>query len=322
MKEVLCLLLALFAFSFCEDTAKADDQFPVTITHALGSTTIASKPRRIVTLGWSGEDVVIALGMIPVGMTEYGFLSSGIFPWNEERLSDNKPQLLNGEINYEAIVALHPDLILAVFSGVDDVAWKRLSAIAPTVVYRSGPWRADWKEQAEIIGLSLGKSMEARQLMLNSEKFIRSLGSANPELQGKTFAFATYFSGSANLVVYLPSDPRVEALTTLGLKVPSGIRALADANPAKISVNVSLEDIEQIDADILLMWFGDGAKDAFEHQPLFQTIRAVRAGSYVALDDPVSVWSTSALSVLSIPYGFPKFVPRLVVAARKVEQHP
>lgn len=39
-----------------------------------------------------------------------------------------------------------------------------------------------------------------------------------------------------------------------------------------------------------------------------------------ALDDPISVWSTSALSVLSIPYGFPKFVPRLAEAARKAEQ--
>src|SRR5690606_12018238 len=99
----------------------------------------------------------------------------------------------------------------------------------------------------------------------------------------------------------------------------SGVAALAKANPSKISASVSLEEIGEIDADILIMWFGDGAREAFEAQPLFQTINAVKRGSYVALDDPVSVWSTSALSLLSIPYGFPQFVPRLAEAARKAE---
>jgi iron complex transport system substrate-binding protein len=67
------------------------------------------------------------------------------------------------------------------------------------------------------------------------------------------------------------------------------------------------------------MWYGDGARAAAEAQPLFQRLEAVKRGSYVALDDPVSVWSTSALSVLSIPYGFPQFVPRLAEAARAAE---
>ncbi|WP_337182665.1 iron-siderophore ABC transporter substrate-binding protein [Shinella sp.] len=320
MQKIFCLLFALSAFLSTGMAAKADGQFPVTIEHALGSTTIPAEPQRIVTLGWSGEDVVIALGKKPVAMTEYGFFQSGIFPWNEERLSGFRPQLSKGETDYEAIAALRPDLILAVLSGVDDVAWQRLSAIAPTVVYRSGPWRADWKEQTELIGHALGKPQEAHKLITDSADFLRSLGDAYPVLQGKTFTFATFFKGANNLVVYLPSDPRVAALTELGLTVSPGVAALAEANPSKISVNVSLEEIERIDSDLLIMWFGDGGKDAFEAQPLFQTIGAVKRGSYVALDDPVSVWSTSALSVLSIPYGFPKFVPRLAEAAHRAEQ--
>jgi iron complex transport system substrate-binding protein len=82
---------------------------------------------------------------------------------------------------------------------------------------------------------------------------------------------------------------------------------------------VSLEEIGTLDAEILIMWYGDGARAAAEAQPLFQRLEAVKRGSYVALDDPVSVWSTSALSVLSIPYGFPQFVPRLAEAARAAE---
>jgi iron complex transport system substrate-binding protein len=108
----------------------------------------------------------------------------------------------------------------------------------------------------------------------------------------------------------------------MGLKVSSGVEALATLDPDETSTSVSLENIGSIDADILIMWYGEGARSAAEAQPLFAALDAVKRGSYVALDDPVSVWSTSALSVLSIPYGFPKFVPRLADAARKAEQHP
>lgn len=75
-----------------------------------------------------------------------------------------------------------------------------------------------------------------------------------------------------------------------------------------------------IDADVLIMWYGEGARAAAQAQPLFAALSAVKRGSYVALDDPVAVWSTSALSVLSIPYSFPKFVPRLAEAARKATE--
>lgn len=108
----------------------------------------------------------------------------------------------------------------------------------------------------------------------------------------------------------------------MGLKVSSGVEALATLDPDETSTSVSLENIGSIDADTLIMWYGEGARSAAEAQPLFAALDAVKRGSYVALDDPVSVWSTSALSVLSIPYGFPKFVPRLADAARKAEQHP
>ncbi|KAA3509155.1 iron ABC transporter substrate-binding protein [Agrobacterium rosae] len=319
MQKFLFLVFAMLVFAFAT-MANADDPFPVTIKHALGSTTIPAKPQRIVTLGWSGEDVVIALGKIPVAMTRYGFFPSGMFPWDEERLSGSLPQLFEGETDYEAIAALRPDLIVAVLSGVDEVAWRRLSAIAPTVVYRSGPWRADWKEQTDIVGRALGKHEEAEQLQKNTTAYLQALGATHPELHGKTFTFATYFRGSNSIVVYLPSDPRVAALSVLGLTVSPRVADFSKANPSKTSVSISLEEIQAIDADLLIMWFGDGARQAAEAQPLFQTLGAVERGGYVALDDPVSVWSTSALSVLSIPYGFPKFVPRLAEAARKLEQ--
>lgn len=269
------------------------------------------------TLGWSSEDAVLALGRSPVGMPRYRFFESGIFPWNEERLGETRPQLLDGATDYEAIAALRPDLILGIYSGIDAHAYKRLSTIAPTVVYRSAPWSADWKEQMAMVGDALGKSAEATALTEKTAASLSSMGNRWSALRGKTFTFGTYFAGASGIVVYLKEEPRVAALRELGLDVSPGIAALSIANAGRGSVEVSLEQIDTLDADILVMWYGPGARAAAEAQPLFNTLGAVRRGAYVALEDPVDVWSTSALSVLSIPYGFPRFWPRLAEAAAR-----
>lgn len=310
------LALVLFA---CQGVIAKADGFPRVIAHALGETQVPQAPVRVVSIGWNGEDVLLALGIVPVGMTRYDFFESGILPWVEERLGNSTPVLFSGEIEYEAIAALRPDLIVGIYSGIDKVGFRRLSAIAPTVVYRSGPWKADWREQAELIGEAIGKPEEARRLVEATTAELSAFAKAYPILRGKTLTFGTYFSGSSSIVVYLPADPRVMALTELGLRPSQGVSVLSAANPDLTSVSVSLENISDIDADILVMWYDDNSRSVLEKQPLFQSLNAVRGSSYVPLDDPVDVWSTSALSVLSIPYGFSRFVPRLAEAAAKAE---
>lgn len=313
-KAAVVLLAALFAGMA---PAYSDDDFPRHVVHALGTTVVPEAPERIVTLGWSSEDAVIALGKVPVGMPRYRFFDSGIFPWNEERMAGARPFLFVGDIDYEAIAALQPDLILGIYSGLDDLAYKRLSRIAPTVVYRSAPWSADWKEQMDLVSQALGKSSEGKSMIEKTASSLQAMGAGRPDLGGKTFTFGTYVPGGSGIVVYLPDDPRVAALLELGLKASPGVAALSAANAGKGSVEVAMEQIGMLDADILIMWYGEGARAAAEAQPLFRMLPAVGRRSYVALDDPVSVWSTSALSVLSIPYGFPRFLPQLAEAAKR-----
>lgn len=296
--------------------------FPVTVKHALGTTTVSSPPKRIVTLGWSVQDAVFALGFAPVAMPKHEMTQDGILPWDAPFLTDRNITFLEpGLIDFEEIAALRPDLILAVRSGVDEVSFQRLSRIASTVVYQSGPWLAGWQEQTLVAGAALGVPDVAKALVEKTGEFLRDLGGQHPVLKDRTFVFGTYFKGASGIVVYLPDDPRVAALNALGMKNPSFIEELGAANPGQFSTSLSFEQSNRIDADLLVMWYGEGTRQAAEAQPLFRTIAPVRQGGYVALDDPASVWSTSALSVLSIPYGFPRFVPRLAEAAERVAQH-
>lgn len=314
-------VLLLFVGLALSPAFAVESNHPRTVNHALGTTEIPSDPQRIITLGWSGEDAVLALGKVPIAMMHYGLFESGVSPWNEIKLGEEKPVFIHaGPLDFEAIAALKPDLILGIYSGIDAVAYKRLSAISPTVVYRSGPWQADWREQTTLTGEALGQTELAAQLIDQTNKYLQELGGQHPDLKGKSFIFGTYFAGSNSVVVYLPADPRVQALTELGLKIPDGVEVLGQTHKGDFSTSVSLENIGSIDADILIIWYRDGAREAAEAQPLFTALNAVKRGSYVPLEDPVSVWSTSALSVLSIPYGFSKFVPHLAEAARKAEQ--
>ncbi len=309
------------AFPFASRAVSAEQQnpYPLTVNHALGETRIASEPARIITIGWNGEDAVVAFGFVPVAMPRRALFENGMFPWVEEKIGTARPVLLANDLDYERILLLKPDLILGVFSGIDEKAYRRLSKIAPTVVYRSAPWQADWREQTLMTGLALGRGQEAERLIERNNAYLRDLAKQYSALNGKTFTFGTFSPGSAALAVYLPSDPRIELLLEMGLRPAPGIDALAGQEPRRRSGSVSLEEIASIDADILIMWYGPGARAAVEAQPLFKTLDAVKRGSYVALEDPIDVWSTSALSVLSIPYGFPGFVPRLAEAAARAD---
>src|SRR5690606_19993215 len=94
---------------------------PVTIDHALGSTTITAPPQRVVTIGWSDQDPVLALGVKPVGTTEWFDEQPGaIFPWATEAAGGHVPEIVSnaGEINFEKVAALQPDLILALYEGL------------------------------------------------------------------------------------------------------------------------------------------------------------------------------------------------------------
>ena len=121
-------------------TSVDPDAFPVTIEHALGTTTIESEPRRVATLGWVDQDHALSVGVVPVGAIEisWGGNEQLSTPWFDEALEE-----LGGEqptrysdadgAPVEEIARLAPDLILATNSGVTAKEYQQLSKVAPVV---------------------------------------------------------------------------------------------------------------------------------------------------------------------------------------------
>src|SRR6201996_2689819 len=129
---------------------------PVTITHICGETTVPEPPKRIVSAGFTGQDDLLALGVVPIAITNwFGDQPFAVWPWAREKLGDAKPVVLNLDngIRVQQIAGLKPDLIVATDAGVDEDTYQKLSAIAPTIPQSDGyAFFEPWKEQATAIG--------------------------------------------------------------------------------------------------------------------------------------------------------------------------
>src|SRR3712207_5896305 len=94
LSAAVLLTGGLAACSSSDPEAQADDNgnfSPITIEHALGTTTIESKPERVATVNWANHEVPLALGVVPVGMAAANFGDDdgdGLLPWVSERLEE------------------------------------------------------------------------------------------------------------------------------------------------------------------------------------------------------------------------------------------
>ena len=308
-------LASLFLLAFALPSL-AQDGYPVTISHGLGETTITAPPKRIVTLGWITQDVVLALGEVPVGMPrqDWGSDANGVLPWVADALTGlgaATPTLLNPQsLSYEQILALGPDLILAPYSDLNAESYARLSTIAPTIAWTDGPWSGNWRDITRTVGQALGKTAQAQTLIASVDTKLADIAAAHPQFKGRSFTFASADPGSNGLGVYVGSDPRVQMLEDLGLTLSDGAAALPISGA--FYVPVSFENLDSVTADILITWHGDQAElDALDANPLFARFAPVAAGHHLALVDRSFAAALSAPSVLSIPWSVDRLVPLL-----------
>jgi iron complex transport system substrate-binding protein len=136
-----------------EKQAVSGGAFPVTVDHEFGSTTVKSEPKRIVVAGLTEQDTVLQLGFKPIATTEwYGEQPDAVWPWAHDLLGDARPTVLSQTDGpeYERILGLKPDLIIAVNAGLDKDTYERLAKIAPTVAQPKGgtQYFSPWDEQA------------------------------------------------------------------------------------------------------------------------------------------------------------------------------
>jgi iron complex transport system substrate-binding protein len=107
-----------------------------TIAHPMGETEITCTPKRIVALDWSASEILLAMDISPLAVTNLESMKQFLKP---EGLSPDIVDVGNSfEPNLEKIAELEPDLIVAETFG-QSALYDELSSIAPTVMYSNSP---------------------------------------------------------------------------------------------------------------------------------------------------------------------------------------
>lgn len=150
MKLSTLLLFPLLAFSFAGAGPAAIKQ--VTIKHAAGEVALTAPAKRVVALGPHALDLLLSLGVQPVGYGEAAQLGVTNYgsPVRQIRYLGSRitGQPLNVgdrfKPNLEVIAALKPDLIVG--ENYAQEAYPALSKIAPTLLFE-GIHTGDWQKQ-------------------------------------------------------------------------------------------------------------------------------------------------------------------------------
>jgi iron complex transport system substrate-binding protein len=283
------------------------DAWPVTIENRFGSTEIPAEPERVVTVGFNDQDFVLALGVTPVGVREnLGDYDAATRPWATEQLAGAELPTVGGqEIDVEAVAALQPDLIVGVYSFMDQAVYDQLSSIAPTLAqtdeYPDGA--TPWQQQTLLTGQALGREEEAQQLVADVEGRFEEATSANPDFAGAAIAVDLTGVGSGGHYALGTDDLRTQFFTDLGFTVPD------------TSTDVSQERLDLLDADVLAV-LGYTPEDAVA-DPLLSGLDVVRQDRTVLLGSYAGDVSAALGfgSPLSLPYLLDQLVPALAAAA-------
>lgn len=293
--------------------------FPATVVHRNGTTVVPKEPQRVVTVGFSDQDPVLALGVRPVAVTDwYGDHPYATWPWAQAALGDAKPVVFNrGQFTgtqafkYEEIAAQRPDLILGLYTGMTDTEFQTLSKIAPTV----GPpkdfpeFGAPWQEYTRLAGRALGRSEKAEQLIAGVDAKLAAARAAHPVFAGKA-AIVAERQDQGQTFMRSPKDQRSQLMTGLGFTIPPKVGELSGD---KDGASISDEQMALLDVDLLLwnIGFNPEVRPEIEAAPLYKGLGVVRSGRSLFVDDPMVsaawVWGT----VLSLPAVIDGLVPKL-----------
>jgi iron complex transport system substrate-binding protein len=285
----------------------------VTVKHRFGETSVPAPPKRVVSAGLTGQDDLLAVGVVPIAVTNWwGDQPFGVWPWARPKLGAAQPAVLdlaNG-LQFDQIAALKPDLIVATNAGVDQDSYNRLSGIAPTIPESADqpPFFEPWKVQARTVGQAVFQTDQMNALMSAIDNKFTEIGKANPQFSGKKAVLLQGTLYQDNVIATMRGW-RTEFLTQMGLQIPDSIDQFKVDERAFIPRDQAVGVLEAVD---VLIWTTEGQGDEAKlaADPTFQQIQA-RTGERNILTDKDLAGALAFSSPLSLPMVADQLPPKL-----------
>ncbi|CAM3103253.1 ABC transporter substrate-binding protein [Mycobacterium intermedium] len=208
----------------------------MTIKHLFGETVVKEPPKRVVSAGYTEQDDLLAVGVVPIAVTNwFGDQPFAVWPWAQPKLGTAQPVVLNLDngIPVDQIAGLKPDLIVAVNAGVDEDTYQKLSAIAPTIAQSDGDaFFEPWKDQAAAIGQAVFQADQMKSLVNAVDQKFAAVAQQHPQWKDKR---ALLLEGRlAQGAVVATTGWQTEFLTQMGLVIADSINEFGHDHRAVI----------------------------------------------------------------------------------------
>lgn len=290
--------------------------FPATVEHKFGETVVADLPERVVSVGYTEQDVLLQLGVVPVAVTEwYGDQPDATWPWAHDLLDGAHPEVLSltDGFEFEKIAALKPDLIVGTNSGMTAKDYQLLSAIAPTItgVEGSTQWFSPWPDQVLQIARALGREDDGQEVIDRVAADYAEVAAAHPEWSDLTATFSQGGPYDGVLYVY-PAGLSTDFLTDLGFTMTTGLEDYAPALGSQ--AEISAENVGLIDADVVV--FATEDQKMFDQLQRFGTIDSLPAvaENRAVYTDGILAGALYFETPLSLTYTLEHLTPMLEAA--------
>lgn len=299
-RGVLAGLGAALVAPFAAPARTRADDAPIRFTHVYGETVLPRPATRVVSLGYTTQDPLLALGVTPLATRGwFGDEPGGVWPWARDRLAGPVPVVLKGALSIERVAALRPDLIVGIGSAITATEYAALSRLAPVLMQPAGDnaYGTPWDATTTLIARAVGAEALAQTRVAEARAAFGAARARHPTWAGASAVAAYHHAGETG--VFLPGDTRARFLAEVGFAVPPAIARLAKGS---FFAKLSPEDLSALDAD-LVMWIatGDSAPD-LAALPMRRVLRATREGREVFSGGLLAA-ALSFGSVLSLPYA-------------------
>lgn len=296
-----------------DDTAaEADGAFPITVEHAFGETVIEKKPERVATIAWGNHEAALALGVVPVIMEKATWGDdddNGILPWVEdavEEMGAEMPETWDPTdgVDFEAIAASEPDVILAGYSGITQEEYDTLTQIAPVVAYPETPWGSTWQDTLRQDARGLGLEEEGEALIEEKEDELAGMVGQYENLAG-TSAMWAYVepTDTSTLSYFTVNDPRVQFFPEIGMEIAPAVTKASEGNDQFFGSESTETAADTFaDAGVMVVSTDFDQQKLMQEDPLMSKIPAIERDSVVWLpaDAPeAAVSNPSPLNVTS-----------------------
>ncbi|MFT3984236.1 MAG: ABC transporter substrate-binding protein [Lachnospiraceae bacterium] len=299
-----------------ESTAAA---YPVTIEHAFGETVIEKQPERVATVAFGNQDVVLALGVVPVGFSaaNYGVQDeSGMLPWTQQKLEElgaTEPNVFQDTdgIDYEAVSDSNPDIILAPYSGITQEEYDLLSKIAPVVAYPKTAWTISTEEWISVTAKALGLEEKGKALISGMQDTIAEKIAEHPEFEGKKFVWISFNETDlSSLHAYSPEDTRCQFLYEFGFTYPESVSQYI--KDGSYSLDLSAENADLLyDADFLIGYSSESAYAAAAADEVLGEIPALKNNAIISIESGTALSAALTTTPLAFDYTIDEYVEKL-----------